>query len=320
MNLSASFIPKNYSDGSDTSPRFTDSVKVTFTFLGILALLIFIANSTVIYLYKKNRYLRTVTNFCLVFLAVSDLLASVVAIPLIIICNTISLLDCTSMDFAARFIAISTILHLLVVSTERYLMIVYPMHYIKLVTKKRIIVVLVSVWVFSLTVVLVQLSWILDDSQSVQYDLTYSLTTFCGIVLPVLCFIIFIYSKIFTVLQRQIKNIKRHNIPASSQTNETSEDAQSKRSERRAVLVFAMMIITFILGWFPYFILTCLHDLGIEIAAGDFWLFLRYTTSLVNPLLYTFLKTDFKKALRGRIRSKSKTSYKSVNTRNETRA
>lgn len=305
------------------APGFSVSVKVTFTFLGILAVLIFVANSAVIYLYKKNRNLRTVTNFCLVFLAVSDLLASVVAIPLILLCNTVPF-DCTWMDFSSRFIAISTILHLVVVSTERYLMIVYPMHYIKLVNKKRTIAVLVSVWVFSLTVVLIQLCWVIDESQSSQlqkYDLSFSLTTFCGIVLPALFSMIFIYSKIFTVLQRQIKSIKRHNTPTFAETNNTSEDAHSKRSERRAVLVFALMIITFVLGWFPYFIFTFLGDLGIEVptSRSGFWIFLRFATSLMNPLLYTFLKTDFKYAIRRRTRSNSK-SYKSVNTQNETRA
>ncbi|XP_031560379.1 trace amine-associated receptor 4-like isoform X2 [Actinia tenebrosa] len=247
------------------------------------------------------------TNFCLVYLAVSDLLASIVAIPLIVICNTTADLDCTAMDFATRFIAISTILHLMVVSTERFIMIVYPMYYIKLVTKKRIIVVLGSVWVFSLTVVLIQLSWVINETQAVKYDLSYSLTTFCGIVLPALCFMIFIYSKIFTVLRIQIKKIKRHNIPESLQANKVSEDVASKRSEHRAVLVFALMIITFVL------------DLGIEVPAAEFWLFLRFATSLMNPLLYTFLKTDFKKALIGRIRSESQRFYKSVNTQNETR-
>ncbi|XP_031560377.1 histamine H2 receptor-like isoform X1 [Actinia tenebrosa] len=259
------------------------------------------------------------TNFCLVYLAVSDLLASIVAIPLIVICNTTADLDCTAMDFATRFIAISTILHLMVVSTERFIMIVYPMYYIKLVTKKRIIVVLGSVWVFSLTVVLIQLSWVINETQAVKYDLSYSLTTFCGIVLPALCFMIFIYSKIFTVLRIQIKKIKRHNIPESLQANKVSEDVASKRSEHRAVLVFALMIITFVLGWFPYFIFTVLYDLGIEVPAAEFWLFLRFATSLMNPLLYTFLKTDFKKALIGRIRSESQRFYKSVNTQNETR-
>jgi hypothetical protein len=93
---------------------------------------------------------------------------------------------------------------------------------------------------------------------------------------------------------------------------------QLKLGEGRAMVVFGLMLVTFVLGWFPYFILTFLEDLGISHNASSvFWLFLRFSTSLINPLLYTFLKMDFKKALRRK--RNSKMSYKSADTQNETR-
>ena len=50
---------------------------------------------------------------------------------------------CLAMDLRQRFLAISTIIHLLVITTERYIMTVCPLAYSRIMEKSRILTVLV---------------------------------------------------------------------------------------------------------------------------------------------------------------------------------
>ncbi|EDO35996.1 predicted protein, partial [Nematostella vectensis] len=264
-------------------------------FLGLIALIILVANSFVIYLFIRTRSLRTITNACLVSLAVSDLLAGLVAIPMIILSFVLqSPVIRIVMDLASRFIAISTVLHLLVVSLERYVMIVFPMKYHALVTPPRVCAVVTIVWVFSLFVDLIQIVWIVDSEPVTLADVVYSFSSFFGIVVPALCAMAVAYVHIFIVLRKQIQQIKKLH----------SGRRKSTRSEGRAIMIFASMIAAFIFGWLPYFIIGMLQDLQINVYAVlpttviILTLFLRFLSSLANPLLYTFFKTDFQLALK----------------------
>ena len=272
--------------------------------LGFLSCLIVIVNSLVIVLVSRNKQLQTVTNLCLACLALSDLLSGLVAIPLIFACNlTVSdgLRFCIAMDLASRFIAISTILHLLVVTFERYVMIIYPMRYYRIVSKQRIGALMMFVWTFSLAVSLIQLIWIsLGSTQTpneLYSDVIYSYSCFVGLVALPLLLLAAAYGRIFLVLRGQLRKIRRQ---LSHIRN--SRSARQKRGQKRAVTILASMILAFIFGWFSYFLSSIFQDENIVVhfppAVNILLLFMRFGTSLVNPLLYTLFKEDFRSVLR----------------------
>lgn len=272
--------------------------------LGVLSCLIISANLLVIALVCRHKQLQTVTNLCLACLALSDLLSGLVAIPLIFACNlTVSngLAFCIAMDLASRFIAISTILHLLVVTFERYVMIIYPMHYYRIVSKQRMAAIMVFIWTFSLAVSLIQLIWIsLGSTQTanVQHsEVIYSYSCFVGLVVLPLILLAAAYGRIFLVLRAQLQKIRRQ---LSHIRN--SKGARQKRGQKRAVTILGSMILAFILGWFYYFLSSILYDENVVInvppAVDIMLLFMRFGTSLVNPLLYTLFKEDFRNVLR----------------------
>lgn len=284
-----------------------------FVFLGLLSCLIISANSLVIALVYKNKQLRTLTNLCLVCLALSDLLSGLVAIPLIFACNLTmpnGIAFCIAMDLASRFIAISTILHLLIVTFERYVMIIYPMHYFRIITKHRMVAALVFIWAFSLTVSLIQLIWIsLDSNQTeneneqhsstIQYnDVIYSYSCFVGLVTLPLILLAVAYGRIFLILRAQLERIRRQ----LSHIRRSRGAARQKRGQKRAVTILGSMILAFILGWFSYFLTSILSDEDVVTdfppAVNVILLFMRFGTSLVNPLLYTLFKEDFRKVLK----------------------
>lgn len=278
----------------------TQAGKAIIVFLALQGVLIICANSLVFQLFATTRYLRTKTNYCLVSLAVSDFMAGCVSLPLVLVCSTtFSLYVCTSMDLFHRFQSISTILHLLVATCERYFKIKRPFKYNILVTKQRVVILLASVWIFSLSASLVQLTWItenLDDETLLKLDVGYA--AFGLVALAFLPFFVIacIDGHIFYFIHKE-KKMRR--ALTQGTVLQKQERTKRKHNDSKALIIYAVMTVTFVLGWFPYFIMSLLIDLGfyVPFAVQTILLFLKLSTALINPLLYTFFKTDFRKAL-----------------------
>ena len=181
-------------------------------------------------------------------------------------------------------------------------MIIHAMHYPFVVTASRLKRVLFCVWCFSLAASLVQLTWIPTATPSTEdifkIDAIYSLTIFFGIVVPSLFAVGTALGCIFRVLRTQHETINR---VKGCKTRACRR--ASILMERKAAFVFGSMIVTFIACWFSYFLDGLVHDLRLDVSHLPHWarvvlMFLRFSSSVVNPLLYTFLKEDFKRAFR----------------------
>ena len=268
--------------------------------LVVLALFILTANFTVLVLVKRRIPLRTQSNICLCSLAASDFLAGFVALPLTVACSFLNCVMpqlCLAMDLCQRFLAISTIIHLLVITTERYITIVYPMVYSRILTKSRILTVLAYTWVISLFTSLIQLSWYSPEWKEISTiwnnDFIYDIFCVTVIVLLPLLFMTYAHVHILLVARQQTNAIKR-------QTNHLCTTANLKTARKNAQLVYAAMLGVFIAGWVPYFLLAMEADSNYTLFVLPSWfrqisLFFKFFTGLFNPLLYTFFKSDFKK-------------------------
>lgn len=277
-------------------PISPTTMTITFVFLGCLAFFIIITNLFVMYLIYNRRSLRTPTNLCLASLAASDFMAGSIAIPLIISCNAVEYNGglCQAMDFSSRFISISTVIHLLIVTIERYIMICHGMKYNLWVNTQRVVTVLVVTWVFSAVATLIQLFWKLTQSvdQIEKIDRIYDTVCLLGVVIIPLITMAASYVRIFVALRHQLQMIQRYNNPT-----EKTNELRRRRVERKAAIIFGCMILTFTLCWFSYFI-DGLDIITYSYQVSLVLMFLRYVSPLINPLLYTFLKEDFKLAVK----------------------
>ena len=78
------------------------------------------------------------------------------------------------MDLASRFFAFSTILHLAIVTFERYVMIIHPMQYRKIISKQTTVASMILIWIFALSLSFIELFWIsLDSTQTRETRATY---------------------------------------------------------------------------------------------------------------------------------------------------
>lgn len=282
---------------------------VIFSFLVLMSIFIIIINCFVGFLVWRKRTLRTPANMFLTSLACSDFLSGACAIPLIITCEVLETRHswsgpfCLSMDLINRMLSISSIFHLLVIAVERYVVIVRHVKPDDFVSCKKYSVIVSALWLIPLSASFIQLTWIpLKDGvpqlQGIsQSEIIYDIVCIFGFVFFPLMIIVIAYSKVFSVLRRHAKEIDRQTLVFMA----SSRNQRHKLKEKRATLIYASMIVFYVIGWFPYFLLSLSYDLGVgeEVLNIPYWtdtlfMFCRFLSPLVNPLLYTFFKQDFK--------------------------
>ena len=269
------------------------------TFIVFLALLIIAINGLVICLFIWKPCLKEITNYFLVSLAVSDGLTGLVVIPLHFACllsgNKIEL--CFSFDMVHRMTAFSTVYHLLLITCDRYVAITRPFRHSSTFTPSVGYALLATVWGAAMFLPLIQLAWYDPYNLHVvnprirRYELHYNIT--CAVIaflVPVVIMIL-AYAEMLRIVIRHARAIEA-----------TTREKQTLTKEKRAMVIFASMLLVYIVCWFPFFFSSLAQDLAptfMEIPEVAYLIlfFLRFCTSIINPILYVFFKTDFKKAL-----------------------
>ena len=126
----------------------------------VLAVFIVAINSMVITVVIRQKALQNITNYMLTSLAVSDLLTGSLSIPLMLVCSAIrKSTPCTVSTLTNHLTSFSTVIHLLLVTGDRYICILHSLKYPYLVTSARTVVALITAWSVSIFMSLIQLSW-----------------------------------------------------------------------------------------------------------------------------------------------------------------
>ena len=159
------------------------------------------------------------------------------------------------------------------------------------------------IWILSSTTALVQLSWMDPVHHDIYQEITpdvikkeniYDVTSLLVFFLAPLVCMMFMYAKIFLEVSRQIDLVQKQSTPGWEKAKEM------KYTERKVVIIFAVMLLVFIVGWLPYFIIRLHHPKDVPHLAIYISIWLRYLTSFLNPCMYVFGKRDFRTALKCR--------------------
>ena len=310
MDNSTSNLQKERLKGRDDEAETILGFSPEFdTFPLLLAIFIAALNSLILFLTAKVKSLRTVTNLILGSLAVSDLLSGVLGIPLYLACSAVQkTVVCAITQMLTRFFSISVVLHLLLVSVDRHVAVVHAIRYRSLVTKRRILSLLLSVWLTAIFVALIQLSWLgLDinvnedsNEKTASINIVYDILCIIFFFLVPLITMIFCYTTIFLALRQQLRAIKQNNVGLCFKV----EQRRSYSRERRAAIIFLSMIVVYIICWLPYFLLDLQHQfendffsLPVSVEYAVFY-YPKFLNSVLDPLLYVYRKHDFRQAIR----------------------
>ena len=303
-------------NSSEGSTDFTREIVDDLHFI-VLAVLIVAVNGSVIAVVWKRKALHKWQNYLLVSLAFSDLSTGLFGLPAALACTFIrtssGCIFCSVSYTFTKFISISTILHLLTNTYEQFVSIVHPMRH-KSGKHVPLKFVLVGIWTVSLTVAALPFTWmdpkdcVGDDAKHWFIWLVYNATTLIlFLVIPMILFI-FAFVSMFLVVRAHIRKRERARASrtSASENPRLSVSNMSLRKEVRVAVIFALMWIIFVICWSPYFALSILEELEEETNLSETLVeatnVLRFLTSLLNPLLYSFAKNDFSQALRSSTR------------------
>lgn len=244
-------------------------------------------NCLVIGAILRYRRLRTITNYFIISLAVSDLLIAALSMPFRIH-HTLRSLNwdlggtiCEFWVFVDLLCSCASITNLSLISIDRFLALTFPLSYRSIMTKCRAIAAIAFVWGYSgLLASLSFMNWSADAFTSAigeckkndRYYYTFAITA--GFFLPLIILVIN-YSMVFKVAFTQAKKLQQLKSASSMEPAEISDvDISSdprpsvisigrvERKRRKSIVrelkatkTLAIVIGTFIVCWLPFFII-----------------------------------------------------------------
>lgn len=236
------------------------------------------------------RQLRTLQNYYIVNLAVSDLAMGCFAETLL----AATYWENTKDVFFAHYLCaiasgVSSLLNMAALSVYRYFVIRNPFTYHGIITKKRIIITIVCIWIYTLHFVVLTLAgWRNPWYQIYLYAL--------GCTLPSVL-IILTYFGVYLAIRAHTKHLKT----TTDSKNKALQNAITReKSTTKTMLIILGVFITF---WVPFLIIDvimvqcypCRSSHSVHVAR-DVALTFTYFSSGINPLLYAWRVQQFRKA------------------------
>lgn len=285
----------------------------------IIGLLSCAGNGLVLLAIFKNRRLQTVTNCFIASLALADFLVGIVVAPLAAL-SYLGLphhfLGCVFTNSIVVALTQVSIFNLLAVAFERYFAIKYPFAYTKHLDNKRALLVNAGVWLIGVIFGLIPVfGWNLKEFHNENWtcnfvtviDMRYTVYFhFFGCIVVPLIITSGIYFYIFLIVRKQMVQIAA--LTVSSPRPGNSSSISRLRKEIQAAKSLALVIILFAISWIPIHTLNtitltcsdCIYPIELLLVT----IVLSHANSAVNPFLYAYGNSMFKRAFKKMICNK----------------
>lgn len=263
---------------------------------------------------NRNPSLRTITNYFVLSLAVTDLSLAVFVIPL----ATVSSIEnkwvagdvgCKIRYFFTNSLGGTSLLTVMLLAINRYFRVVRSSVYPKVFSKKGCIIMAISAWIVTIAVVIALFFATGVQFQTLALQPAFCLRTFSdtgGAVLfgvvhnlyiaaPSMV-IVFCYARIY-------QSIRRHNAAAILSPKGRGKSAYGVQ-EKKMTRMLTVVVVGFYLCWLPLFVTQILMTFTEIIRQNDlkfynfYFNFPGYFSSVINPVVYATMNTPFRKEFR----------------------
>ena len=254
-------------------------VVILCTVLSVASVVGTLGNTLVLLSIIKFDNLRAIPDLFIFSLSLSDLLVTTVYQPLRAYrlahlgenSEEMHLLIITS-RFLGHFSLIASITNMFGVTVERLISIRFPLRYDLLVTRKRAVITVICIWIFSITYGAIWSQGLAPES----YLAIYFIAILTGTVL--------IYAYIFLVAKRLEETV------AQVRNGSTEEERPNSRKERKAAKTIVIVVGVAVVCWLP--LLVVAHALANDpdrarflkvVSAFQVW---SVCNSSINPYIY----------------------------------
>ncbi|XP_051518168.1 melanopsin-A-like isoform X2 [Myxocyprinus asiaticus] len=270
-------------------------------------------NALVMFAFYSNKKLRNLPNYFIMNLAVSDFLMAITQSPVFFI-NCLyrewmfGELGCKIYAFCGALFGITSMINLLAISIDRYLVITKPLQTIQSNSKRRTSLAILCIWLYSLAWSLAPLigwsSYIPEGLMtSCTWDYTspspasrsYTMMLCCFVFFIPLAIILFCYLFMFLSVRQASRDLERLN----------SMKQQSMRSEWRLAKIAAVIIVVYVLSWAPYACVTLIAWAGhaniLNPYSKTLPAVIAKTSAIYNPFIYAIVHTKYRATLAEKI-------------------
>ncbi|CAH2305188.1 G- coupled bile acid receptor 1 [Pelobates cultripes] len=247
-----------------------------------LSAFIIISNLFIIVGIVFNRKLHNTTHYFFLSLLFADFFTGVALpfIPKMRFNKELYYFPCMAFFVSPNFFFLSFLTNLLMVHYEKYLCIIYPLHYRSIWLHRCVPFSLILVWTlpfaFSCLPMMGWNNWGDNGTCSYRHVFTkeYIYLETYGVVIPAILAISFITIKVLSVARRQLKDIKK--LHRSVQRG-AGADLEHQMDIRYAKCI-AIVSLTFLICWVPYIAFLQVSVLAMEKYEISWWIILTVTT------------------------------------------
>ena len=292
-------LNKSFFGTSTDVEDFRSALVAYCVFNSCLCYTTFILNIVTIHAIRKTALLPKPLRTLLLSLAASDVGVGLLAQPLHIFILVSWLnrkrIDCISykrLMAIMKFFCVSSLFNVVTISVDRFLAVHLHLRYQELVTHKRVIAAVISIWLLSAII-----------SSSVFWDPLLFISQVIGLVIKTVCLIVvvIVYWRIYIVLKRHIIQIEGLQIQEVQQGVQNSDLSNFLKLRRSALGTFHVCIV-FLICYLPCYVLSflLLTDLLSLISFYEARLYVMtmfFLNSSLDPVIYCWKMKPIRRTL-----------------------
>ncbi|KAM3831128.1 melanopsin [Vipera latastei] len=275
-----------------------------------------IGNLLVLYAFYSNKRLRTPANYFIMNLAASDFLMSATQAP---VCFFNSMhkewvlgdTGCNFYAFCGALFGITSMMSLLAISVDRYLVITKPLQSLKRSSKKRSFIIIMFVWLYSLAWsvcplfgwssyipegLMISCTW--DYVSYSPANRSYTMLLCCCVFFIPLIIIFHCYLFMFLTIRSTGRNVQK--LGSTSKRKQSS--SQSIKSEWKLAKVAFVAIVVYVVSWSPYACVTLIAWAGYARVLTPYSksvpAVIAKASAIHNPIIYAIIHPSYRKTIR----------------------
>uniref|UniRef100_A0A8C0BW19 Opsin 4 n=1 Tax=Buteo japonicus TaxID=224669 RepID=A0A8C0BW19_9AVES len=289
--------------------------------IGVVILIVGITgtlgNFLVIYAFCRSRSLQTPANIFIINLAISDFLMSITQSP-VFFTNSLHKRwifgekGCELYAFCGALFGITSMITLMVIALDRYFVITKPLASVGVTSKKKALIILVGVWLYSLAWslppffgwsayvpegLLTSCSWdYMTFTPSVR---AYTMLLFCFVFFIPLIAIIYSYVFIFEAIKKANKSVQTFGCKHGNK--EFQKQYQRMKNEWKMAKIALIVILLYVISWSPYSVVALVAFAGYSQVLTPFTnsipAVIAKASVIHNPIIYAITHPKYRTAI-----------------------